>query len=70
MEKEREQFESPYDQYKDHVGKRFKVLGKVESASIDEEVMEPYTNSGHYPLYYIELATGEKIKAWHEEIYL
>ena len=56
----RDTFQSPYEQYAEHVGKSFKVIGP-HTEGVDPEVG---------PMYDIRLSDGEVITAWPEEIYV
>ena len=59
----RETFQSPYDQYKHHVGKKFKII----------EVL-PHVEDDGGNLYYIQFEDShgeneEFIEAWPEEVF-
>lgn len=54
----RESFQSPYDQYKEHIGKTFQIIGF--NPKQDEEGSERYT---------IEFLDGIIIEALPEEIF-
>ena len=56
----KEVFDTPYEQYQEHNGKKFKVLGEV-TEGIDEEIKGD--------LFKIRLEDGTEIRAWSEEIY-
>jgi len=56
----RESFWTPYEQYQEHNGKNFEVLGEV-TEGIDEEIKGD--------LFKIRLEDGTEIQAWSEEIY-
>ena len=56
----RERFVSPFDQYADRIGQRFKVLGHDEKAENDLENWEP--------LYRIGFGDGTEISAWGLEV--
>jgi len=55
----RSEFWTPWDQTREHIGKKFKVLGIKED--VDPEIRGQ--------LFDIELEDGTKIHAWHEEIH-
>lgn len=57
----RKTYQTPYEQYAEHRGKSFKLLGIINPQTYDFE------DTGL--LYGIELETGEKIQAWPEEIF-
>lgn len=54
-------FQSPYNQYKEFIGMKFTVLGKVSPELHDE--------SENGPMYNIRLENGKEIEAWSEEIF-
>ena len=55
----RETFQSPYEQYQEHVGKSFTVIQEITDWEDDPEVGI---------LYQICLEDGEVIAAWPEEV--
>ena len=57
----KEVFWTPYEQYKEHNGKRFEIIGEV-TEGIDEEIKGELFN--------IRLEDGTEIQAWFEEIYI
>lgn len=57
----RNHYWTPFDQYKEHIGKLFSIIGFQSAADAEEE------NS--VPLFRIKLETGEEIDAWEEEIF-
>ena len=54
------QFDSPYEQYREHNGKTCVVLRKLLDAERHSEVGD---------LFRIRLSTGEEIDAWPEELH-
>jgi hypothetical protein len=59
----RKYFTSPYDQYKEHIGKAFTVIRQTQSLKLatDEE-------EGKDDMYLIKLETGEEIEAFGHEV--
>jgi len=57
----KEVFWTPYEQHKEHNGKRFEIIGEV-TEGIDEEIKGELFN--------IRLEDGTEIQAWFEEIYI
>ncbi len=57
----RETFWSPYEQVKEHIGKKFEVIAVVPAGELDVET--------EGQLFTIKLEDGEVITAWAEEIY-
>jgi hypothetical protein len=55
--------------YIEHEGKQFTLIGKVDKSLIDDEILEAYAKNDNYPLYSVQLSTGEVIHVWHEEIF-
>jgi hypothetical protein len=55
-----DEFTSPYDQYREHNGKAFTVLGEVDRSTYDADEVGT--------MYHIRLADGTEITAWPEEI--
>lgn len=54
-----ETFETPYEQYHEHAGKKFSLLGRLTTAEADEECL---------PIWRAQLETGEIIQVLPEEI--
>ena len=61
MNRTRDTFASPYDQYKDRVGQRITVLGAVARDEYDFEECGP--------MFRVQFEDGTIIYAWPEEIY-
>ncbi|MEW6769950.1 MAG: hypothetical protein AB1330_00970 [Bacillota bacterium] len=55
----KERFETPFEQYSEHNGKRFKPIRRLDDSERDRCVGR---------MWKIELETGEVIDAWQEEV--